>query len=830
MKIILMVIIKNILEKKLRSFLIIFSIALSCAFFFSTGSFGDTFIRMFKEKIKQYYGTSHILIEPGSRSPSGSFTLSKTKVIEEEAEYIIGHIWSSGSYRISKYENRPLLIRGLSYEDFGKLSDLTLIDSKDLLPFKGNKIIIDSNFARQYSVGTGQTITIKIGTVKYKFVVAAVVLAAGIMASNPQQSTMIVPRKKLARIYGIEGRVTMGLIKLKKQANIERTIDRLAKSYNRYSVREPVNPREIREQLRGIVVSFQIMTLIILSISVFIIYSSFKVIVIERIPVLGTLRSIGATKHTSNMILLLESCIYGITGGIAGVILGVLFLYAMAYIMSNNGPEGRLKIILYIGPFKIMLTLLTALILSIVSSALPILKISGIPIKEIILNQFEQKTAVHTPGKTAAGFICLILSLVIPSLKVLQKAFILHIAALILLVTGIIVIIPFIIKACTAGLEKAYVFIFGNEGIIAVKNLNENKNIHNTISLLAIGLAGVLMINIISYSLESESANPFRASRFDIWLKMDDANRNSELLIRSVGGVKNTYGIYEAENIEIIREDQKIGLLNGIDAKYLRFWDCGLEKSQIDELNQGRCILLSLTLKKILEVRQGDFLTLKMNRGRRRYKITGFFNSDRNNGSHALIARRFYKMDMNSVYYDTIYIQTKHDVQTGTVVQGLQYKFFQRNPWILTTADMIAGEAQSNSQILLILKTISYLTLLIGAIGVVNNLAINFIQRKRPLAMFRSIGMSKVQVIKMLFIESLSGGIIGSLTGIAAGFGFIFIVKLILRNLVVDLEIHYSPALFIYSAAAGAVITIAATISPAIKITKLNIIDTIKYE
>ena len=60
--------------------------------------------------------------------------------------------------------------------------------------------------------------------------------------------------------------------------------------------------------------------------SIFIIYSSYKVITLDRLPVIGTFRSTGATQKMVTGILLLESLLYGCVGGFAGIPLGILVL------------------------------------------------------------------------------------------------------------------------------------------------------------------------------------------------------------------------------------------------------------------------------------------------------------------------------------------------------------------------------------------------------------------------------------------------------------------------------------------------------------------------
>lgn len=73
--------------------------------------------------------------------------------------------------------------------------------------------------------------------------------------------------------------------------------------------------------------------------SVFIIFSSYKVITLDRLPVIGTFRSIGATRKTVSRILLLESLLYGCAGGLLGIPPGILVLYFLLQGMGKTCPR-----------------------------------------------------------------------------------------------------------------------------------------------------------------------------------------------------------------------------------------------------------------------------------------------------------------------------------------------------------------------------------------------------------------------------------------------------------------------------------------------------------
>ena len=129
-----------------------------------------------------------------------------------------------------------------------------------------------------------------------------------------------------------------------------------------------------------------------------------------------------------------------------------------------------------------------------------------------------------------------------------------------------------------------------------------------------------------------------------------------------------------------------------------------------------------------------------------------------------------------------------------------------------------------------ILNAFSIMAMVIGIFGIINNLIISFMQRKKSLAVLRSVGMSKLQMIKILFIEALSGGIVGGTAGIAAGFLMIHIVPMVCEAMNLPLQVEYLWKLFLYSFIGGILINVVASIIPAFKSSKLNVIDTIKYE
>jgi putative ABC transport system permease protein len=96
--------------------------------------------------------------------------------------------------------------------------------------------------------------------------------------------------------------------------------------------------------------------------------------------------------------------------------------------------------------------------------------------------------------------------------------------------------------------------------------------------------------------------------------------------------------------------------------------------------------------------------------------------------------------------------------------------------------------------------------------------------------MYRSIGMSKVQIVKMIFIEALTTGIAGSLTGVISGMMMIVTGAGLLKSLEIQTKIHYSGMELSMCLIFGVIIALTASIGPALKSSKLNLMESIKYE
>lgn len=806
--------------------MILVSVMLSSALYFATEALADTAADMFVERLRVYYGSAELMIYPTQDSPSSFFHRHRAEQFADDLEYIVGSIESSANLT-RKGEILRFRVMGFTLPELRKLNPFFLSAEVNLLPFQGKKLIISKQVAKEYGFKLGDYLELELFGAKRKFFVAALAEPMGPFQSDGQTINVVVPLDTLATILNARGRVTTLYLKGKDPTRKGELMEKLQAAYPRYQVAETITGREIQESTKSLTTTFQMMGTVVLFMAVYIIYTSFKVITRERLPVIGTFRSIGATRTMTNLVLIAESIMYGAIGGFLGCGLGLGLLYL---IMLQIRPVflQTVPITLKYTPEQLGEAFLLAVLIAVVSSLWPILKIARIPVKEVIFNTIS-KPARRNRWKTLLGLVLIAMAVILPTHTPFHLLLPVSMLLLFFTIIGFILLIPDLTNLFLTIFARAYRSFFGNEGVLAAKNLRDNKGTFNNISLLAIGISSLLMINTISFSVATELTNFYRDCNFQIWFWSWQADRGLEAIIRKIDGVESTYGIYTANYVEIANRPDRINLIHGINRyKYPEFWEFHIDPKIMAELDTGRKILITNTLRERLQVQEGDELTLKMSRGDRTYQIIGFFDSLMWNGSFALIAEQYLKMDMNRQYYDDLFIKTNQDPDVVSAL--LKKRLERRNPYVSTLADMEAGDRQANASMFNVMRGFSLLALVIGVFGVFNNLIISFLERQRALAVLRSIGMSKSQTIKMFFIEALTGGLIGGIIGALSGYLFIYISPMVIKSVAGNFPLHHSLSLYLSSIFAGILITVTASTSPALKSSKLDLVTALKYE
>lgn len=831
MSIFLKYLLRNIAEKKFRTLLVIVAIAVSAGLFFATSAISTTSKEMMKDRVRQFAGNSDIVIRPKNDAAASRYVeMAPLEDDKDRFEYAVGTLEGMILYAPNVEDMNYIKVMGIDIEDLHTYNPLSIDQERELNNFEGNLIIISTYIAERYGLAVGSTMELEISDQKTDFTVAAISHQKGYFSNESQGTVAIVPKRTLDKLYDANGAMNAVYIKLKDPSQLAEMVTSLGEAYPDSDVKEAVNQAELTQSVSSVSLPFMIVSILAMFMSVFIVYTSFTIIVIERLPVIGTFRSIGSTKKRIHSLLLLESVLLGLAGGIVGCILGIIALYFMAFVYLPHLTSGQ-DIKLSFTTSQLLYTLAFAIVLAVISAVIPIVKTTRMPIKDIILNSYS-KAGERRGAGAVVGVLLFAASLIVP--RLLQTnlfSFILDIVCMVTLLVSLILIVPMAVRILIKLLVGTN--LFSNEASIAIKNIDNNKSFLNNIKLIAVSIAGILLIFTISSSMSRDIENSYEKYHgYDIKLSHSQADTSFVEQLNQVAGVKGSNNTFEMENVQISNKQYYLNRVYGIGGiDYFNYVKANLRDDDIKAINQmnsGRNVVVTDILMSKLSLNIGDQLVLDFKGKQGEYTITGSIDSSFNIGNMVFISAENMSNDSGLKYYTDTYIQTEGDV--NQVYNDIKRTFLKDIVLIRTMQELKDINKGFIGGMFDIIIAYSLLAVLIGVVGIINNLIVSFIERKRFLGIYRSIGMSKSQLKKMLVTESTFIGIFGVLIGLIGAVALIEIVPFMLSFMYGSIIMYYSISTFVVLAGMSIVIMMLTSFIPVLKSNKMSIMETIKYE
>jgi putative ABC transport system permease protein len=840
--IIIKALLSSLIEKKARTALVLFSIAVSAALIFANEAFARTVTQRTYDADSRWSGSADFTIE--TRQTVGAkewIDTAKLAPYNDSFEYVYQYIREKALYMPSLEQMHYFNIIGVDINEYNHQNAVALSQG-EFQDWSGNKIIIGSTYANIYHFKLNDTIKLELNNAEYEFQVAGISQVKGLFLRElADGGYILVPRKTLARIYTTPTGANLLFMKLKDRSQRESVFDKLTQDFADYAVRYGINDAVIAAETQNFVMPFQVSSVVVIFMCMFIIFTAFNVITLERIPIVGTLRSIGCTRKKINTVLIVESACLGALGGVFGCLLGLLVLQ---YIKSFyfTGEEAALNSTVLFGAKEILITLSSAVVITTVSAVLPILRLTRTPIKNIILNDFSRKTGKKTLWWVAGVALmaaCIIVPPFLPSSSFLGMiiASALAVGALI----GLIPLAPFL-TGHISRLVGRLPFL-SQEMVLGIRNIRDNASLMNNIQLFSAAIAIVVFMASMFNTMGSDLLLSFnRDTKYDIQLTLRHSDQNTLAAINKIDGVKASAGAYMTHT-ELVNYQTFINALVGIDnADFFNFYqvkDVDNNREAFARLNDGKNIITTVVLQGKLGLKKGDTMLIQFGSKQVPYTITGFVDTNWGIGHAGFISSENYRNDMGVSDYDIIYIKAKdgpaknpaeatrlEDRLRNNILRSLGKEVMMiqtKTEWNASIADKVISMFKA-------INSYCYLALLVGIIGIVNNLVVSFIERKRSFAMYRCIGMSKKGLNRMLVTEAVAMGILGVGYGLLCALVMSVAIPVAVSALWGKVTTALAVNEMIIISAVGIIAMLAISAVPVVRSEKMSLIETIKYE
>lgn len=610
----------------MRTAVMLLSILLSTTLLFVSFSIGASYESAQRKMARGMAGSATLSITAAEGTiradilPNSASIRASVGILEGSALY----------HENGYYETVDLIAADLT--GLNEINPPRLVNGGEITEFTGNQVILPDRFTSKYGIEQGNTITLRIGGQPVSLEVAEIAAYDTVFLRHTRGATALLPVVTLSGLLGQTDGYTKILVEPADGVSTSALKNELTAALpdSQYQVSEVVNEAQIAADARQKSMPFFLISFFSLTMSVFIIYSSYKVITLDRLPVIGTFRSIGATQEAVTRILLLESALYGVMGGVAGIPVGALVLKLILQGMGQSLSQG-IEIPVVISPFSMISSFAVALGVSLLSAWLPVKRASRLPVKDVVLGSMEEK---HIPRRfiVGAGVLLFAVSLVLPKLASGNMLYLAGGFSLLGLIAATILIVPLLTNLLSMGLERLYGIFLGNEGRLAARNMRDNKNIAQNITLLFISISAVIAITVVGDFVTTFVSDVFNGAELQGFA---DGRMGPEFVeqVRGMDGIEKILPIYvyqnqiQANGIILSRLEATDNLEWYSSMLALHYAESNMKEQAISAFAEERAVLLSENCIERIGLAVGDTLTLTNGAENYDYLVAGSFKS-----------------------------------------------------------------------------------------------------------------------------------------------------------------------------------------------------------
>lgn len=814
MSVFLKYMLRNIREKKIRSLLIIISLTLSVTVLILNMTLKDNILQKYEEYLLKTTGTTDVLLKK-------DIPFNKNLLDDLSNNY------SSVPFFVYKYEKNT--IYGMNIEDLYKNK---MIKSNVKKNIAYNEVIISQKYAKKKRIEINDIIEIANTNLKVVDIVdnygvfaqeeedepiylVSIREANEIMYENSDKTFL---DENIEYIYGSYLDVLDDNIE-----NAKKELKKIDGDFNILNIKTDF--KDALNQINGLIIVLLVISTLV---AFYIIKSILKLVLEERIAVVGTFRSIGASRRKTNLLLYLENTIFALISSALGIFMASLLKNPVSSVFISTGNVETTSTS-PIKPLYIILATLFAVSIQFIVTYFELRKQKSKNIKNIIFDTQETRYKIKWLN-IMIGILFVISSIVIYIYNN-NYNFVLGLLPVVLLTVGFVLFLPLLVSFASRILTK----VFKNTStlLLSLKNISVNKVVMENIILIFIIISLSMMLGNITKSISNLYNHFDKAAHFRINIDGVEGDEEDYDYIDAIEGVKEKAFYYQKYGNFIINGEEKTLIFIGYDKEN----DTAFRLYEVVSFNENEAknlkdneILIDEAFAIKNKIKIGD--TIKIGGaqhfdGEVTFIIKGFVDSTytRTDRVGSLITKNQY----NTLFKEKM-ILIDSDVDDEVMVKRLKDNIKESDLHIKAYKDIISDDKARTENIVNIVYVIMGFGILLSMVGMINNSLIAFMQRKREFAVLNSICMSKKQLYKMVLNENIISYIIALFNGCLLNIVLTKYMSKTLEGMMMFVKIIYDVKTNFILLAIIFILTILEALVPIYKIKKLNIVKEIKYE
>ncbi|MBQ8922590.1 MAG: FtsX-like permease family protein [Oscillospiraceae bacterium] len=600
--------------------------------------------------------------------------------------------------------------------------------------------------------------------------------------------------------------------------------DLTAKYSGQSYIFSPVLTDEMLAELDNETMVFYLIFAVILLLTLFLTFSMSRHIANERLSVIGTLRSLGGSIAKTSRVLLAESTVYGLIGGVIGCIgFALLGNLAISAMFGSNWDGWHVPLLLYLS--AVIMTVVIQLICQ--SGAL--LKAVRTPVRDIIFSSRDTSYVLRIP-RVIIGTVLFAAGVTV---GMLTEDILLSIAAITLICVGAVMMLPIVLRLLSAALAKLFQALHMPCAKLAAKELSHKKSTVAGTQLTFAALSITAAIFIVSASIN----RIYHADIYHFDARIDAGmteEKTEEFMNRpEITAHENLFNYYGAFKIN---DNKKRNICIAGYGEFKLFPSIrGLgEKPAENEIYIGASFAKRLGIKAGDTVRLEDCESYDIDEnGNPVYsapyemKVKGLCNTTDHYNETIVVSTEWFKAHLGDWVNNTFIMLAKpEDIKTVRTALEKADRYAE----ITSVEEVIRENDENSASLMTVLYSITAIGCVLAVLGAVSNAIIGFEQAKRKYAVLHSVAANKRKLCRLILLETLFSALIAAALALLNGVLLTALIRTAMSALGMGIEIMFDlPRTLTFIGIIVAVLLLSA-VRPMLSLRKMNTAAELKYE
>ena len=587
------------------------------------------------------------------------------------------------------------------------------------------------------------------------------------------------------------------------------------------------------------------LSLLALLVGMFLIYNTMTFMVMQRRPLLGRLRALGATRRQLGAIIAMEALLVGLAATVAGLVFGVALAHGLLQVVNRTINEVY-NLLTDANLTLSNLSLLKGALLGVAGTLLAALPATleatrVTPRQALLRSHLEASSQRLVVPAALMGVVALgtgfgVIHLTSPSVG-------LGFTGIFIIIMGITLLIPLVTVVLMACLKPLLGGGFGISGRYACQSVTASlSRTTAAIAALMIAIATVigigLMVNNFRLSVDRWLQQALRANMYvslpstgttASGLALDAGFADAILALPQVKAVSSVRRI----NIESSRGQTELAAygLNEVAREGFRFI-----QGEADEIwpvfQREDTVIVSEPYSWRHGLKQDDVLELRTDNGNRPFRVLGIYKDYGSDQGVVSMSRRTYERHWRDERYSGFGIYTLPGADLEVLRSQVQRLAPGRDLWLQDRNRILQTSLEVFDNTFVVTDILRALAALIAFIGVFSALMALQLERSREHALLRAMGFLPAQVRRLIISETGLLGLVAGLVAIPVGCLITALLVLVInrRSFGWSMELQFSADIVLQGMVLGLAAALLAGIYPAWKISRAQPADALRRE